>query len=842
MKNKKTNTLLQRNISRTAAIIILPFITITGLTYAANNITGFSSAVNSGDIMTPTWYNSVNDILKNINPSGDDLNVIWKISSSEIPTADNHLVNKKYFDDNISSGPTWPAGADWADWATWPAGADWTDWSDGIDGNDGFTNLLDISSWTISNWSIGSFTMNGVATENYRVWWDTPYESRWIVWEARPDAASWADGWWNHPGIPIDHTKWYRSSVWIKKTWSANWTTYLGASWAGTNNLSWTANTNPYFWAGDLPLLDRWYLLVGYIHASWDTSITSKWGIYDWETGEKVASMTDYKNAVWSTSQNQRTYLFYDTVTTDRQYFWGPRFEEINGNEPTVEQMLWEATNKNYNDTRFINVWESGDSIGDNTIDSSEIQDNTLTTSDILNNTLTYNDLAQDSVRVSELAPNSVDSSNVIIDSLTAVDLAPNSVWNSELIANPTFTNPIVSTPTAWTHVTNKAYVDNLINGLSWKAPSATSASATHWTCTAAKEAWTTFNKADNIIYVCNGSAWVQMSSTVWLPNLAWEVTGSITSNVVADNTIDSANVTNNTLTTSDILNNTLTEDDISNSFIARNSNLLDNINSTSFLRSDTNDVLTAAIVVPTANRDEWIFGTYDSTKTQHIWSMWTSYRNNAAGTNFGNLYGLAYKHTNNTTWWTMAWSHQMVWNQNGSPKAALWTNIWTSGSYIVDSTQVISNDAWLEWDRIRQNTIDDSEIADNILTAASLAPNSVWNSELIDTPLVTRLYLGATDTSLYRDAANRIATDDSFYVQPASPATYLYSTNTYLWSTSGDSTHLRWNRLTWNTWTLTAAWNMSLGSTTAPTQRLQVTWNIQTTWSVKTTCIWNCF
>ncbi len=85
--------------------------------------------------------------------------------------------------------------------------------------------------------------------------------------------------------------------------------------------------------------------------------------------------------------------------------------------------------------------------------------------------------------------------------------------------------------------------------------------------------------------------------------------------------------------------------------------------------------------------RNKGVFGTYDSTKTDHIWSMGTAYRNHASGTNFGNLYGLAYKHTNNTTGGAMASGHQMVWCQNGTPYSAMGTNIWTSGSIIVDGT-----------------------------------------------------------------------------------------------------------------------------------------------------------
>jgi len=90
---------------------------------------------------------------------------------------------------------------------------------------------------------------------------------------------------------------------------------------------------------------------------------------------------------------------------------------------------------------------------------------------------------------------------------------------------------------------------------------------------------------------------------------------------------------------------------------------------------------LRGPLVVPTGNRDDGVFGTYDSYKTQHIWSMGTSYRNAADGSTFGNLYGLAYKHTNNATGGSMGGSHQMVWCQNGSAKCSLGSSIWTSGN-----------------------------------------------------------------------------------------------------------------------------------------------------------------
>ena len=116
---------------------------------------------------------------------------------------------------------------------------------------------------------------------------------------------------------------------------------------------------------------------------------------------------------------------------------------------------------------------------------------------------------------------------------------------------------------------------------------------------------------------------------------------------------------------------------------------VLDGISSGSFLRSDADDYLNATLLVrgdirnETAYRDHGVYGSYDSNKTNHIWSMGSAYRNHTSGSNFGNLYGMSYKHTNNGTGGTMAGGHQAVFCNNGTPGSAISFSggIWTSGN-----------------------------------------------------------------------------------------------------------------------------------------------------------------
>ena len=100
-------------------------------------------------------------------------------------------------------------------------------------------------------------------------------------------------------------------------------------------------------------------------------------------------------------------------------------------------------------------------------------------------------------------------------------------------------------------------------------------------------------------------------------------------------------------------------------------------------LKSNADDTFTGRLSVGSTNsRRAGIYGIYDSYKTGHIWSMGTGYMIPSNGSDFGNLYGFAYKHTNNTTGGTMGGGHQAVWCTGGTPRASIGeSGIWTSGN-----------------------------------------------------------------------------------------------------------------------------------------------------------------
>lgn len=199
-------------------------------------------------------------------------------------------------------------------------------------------NLVSSQSWTVGNGSVGIFMQNGHAGLNAREMGVNPYGVSSVLWKAIPEAVyNGADGGWTTTNFAIDKSKLYRFAVWIKKTNSTDGYTYFGTGSDNLLNLDGTINSNAYFWYGDLPELNKWYLLVGYIHPSTDASLSHYGGIYDGLSGVKVAGATDFKFSSSSTIAQHRAYLYYDDNLNDRQYFWGPEVYQLADNTPLVE-------------------------------------------------------------------------------------------------------------------------------------------------------------------------------------------------------------------------------------------------------------------------------------------------------------------------------------------------------------------------------------------------------------------------------------------------------------------------------------------------------------------------
>ena len=222
-------------------------------------------------------------------------------------------------------------------------------------------NMIPSNSWVLGSGSVGIFSQNGITAENERVWGDSPHEyynDRVILWQATNNDVGGGDGGWDTSYIPIDHTKNYRFSVWMKQSdmtgQAGGMSFYMGTKGlvSGSNTGLYgiadtsgsTRLTNPYFASSDdAPIADKWYLVVGYVVASDDTGTVVKGGWYDPVTGKKTKNIdTNFRWASDNTHCVHRTYAFYyDTIDTNPDmFFYKPRVEIIDGTQPSIPELL----------------------------------------------------------------------------------------------------------------------------------------------------------------------------------------------------------------------------------------------------------------------------------------------------------------------------------------------------------------------------------------------------------------------------------------------------------------------------------------------------------------------
>lgn len=198
--------------------------------------------------------------------------------------------------------------------------------------------------WMVGSGSTTFFSQNGATAENNRIEAPDPFGNTAIIWECGNDPNSNADGGWNTVSFNVDKTKTYRYTVWVRRNHSQNGTTYHGTK--NVEVITDGNSNNPYFWSGDLPQLDQWYLLVGIVHphthGSMDTGIS---GVYDLQ-GNKVLDGREFKWRLDTTTSYFRSYLYYCTDVNVRQYFHAPVLEIVDGNELSLQSFFSDGSPK----------------------------------------------------------------------------------------------------------------------------------------------------------------------------------------------------------------------------------------------------------------------------------------------------------------------------------------------------------------------------------------------------------------------------------------------------------------------------------------------------------------
>jgi len=225
------------------------------------------------------------------------------------------------------------------------------EYDSGVFKTDYRSRLLPVELWNVGTGGESFFGQNGSTAENRRIWNTDPHGNSAVIWDTPSnDSASAADGGWNSSNVSIDYFRFYRHSMWLKRSVVGNGSTYMGLNSDDGVDIrtSGGRTTNPYFYAGNWPGgTNQWYLFVGHTwpFRSGTGSDHPQTGVYD-TNGNKISSCRDYVYREGATRTLHRSYLYYSTITSTSQQYWEPRIDVCDGTEPSIQDLLTNNHNK----------------------------------------------------------------------------------------------------------------------------------------------------------------------------------------------------------------------------------------------------------------------------------------------------------------------------------------------------------------------------------------------------------------------------------------------------------------------------------------------------------------
>lgn len=203
------------------------------------------------------------------------------------------------------------------------------------------TNMFFRFLWNEGSGDYSKYLQYGTNANNKREILSTPFNMPDVVWKCISTADGDTDGGFYVPNIPIYHHLTYRYSVWVKQM-QRDGTILFGCD---PNTSLYSGQTSDgLFWGGDLPELNKWYLLVGYINSSEDnTGEKSDAGIYDPKTGRKASDTIKFRTFKFKNTDEVQMFRAYQGSALGigtEVHFWGQRLDLCNNREPSISELL----------------------------------------------------------------------------------------------------------------------------------------------------------------------------------------------------------------------------------------------------------------------------------------------------------------------------------------------------------------------------------------------------------------------------------------------------------------------------------------------------------------------
>ena len=203
------------------------------------------------------------------------------------------------------------------------------------------TNMFFRFLWNEGSGDYSKYLQYGTNANNKREILPTPFNMPDVVWKCVSTADGDTDGGFYVPNIPIYHHLTYRYSIWVKQM-QRDGTILFGCD---PNTSLYSGQTSDgLFWGGDLPELNKWYLLVGYINSSEDnTGEKSDAGIYDPKTGRKASDAVKFKTFKFKNTDEVQMFRAYQGSALGigtEVHFWGQRLDLCNNREPSISELL----------------------------------------------------------------------------------------------------------------------------------------------------------------------------------------------------------------------------------------------------------------------------------------------------------------------------------------------------------------------------------------------------------------------------------------------------------------------------------------------------------------------